>query len=197
MQHYCNREQDMPVSTINLSAERREDLLLLSVPLLVDARASLRLPESHLDRGIRPVVPFSRMVGTAATVRLELARDASTAGLGLYEQACGSKGERDYPIIVVYVPAELHGDGILGEGMATLARASGFVGALVEGAVRDTQDLRVMEFPAFSRTIAPGYIVGKATAVERDQPVVIGGRTIHVDDVIDVAAEQQRFGAVR
>jgi 4-hydroxy-4-methyl-2-oxoglutarate aldolase len=41
-----------------------------------------------------------------------------------------------------------------------------------------------MEFPVFSRTIAPGYIVGKTSAVAVGEPVLIGGRTIHAGDVI-------------
>ena len=58
------------------------------------------------------------------------------------------------------------------------------MGALIDGAVRDTQELKEIEFPAFSRTIAPGYIVGKATAVSVGEPLVIGGRTIHEGDAI-------------
>ena len=73
---------------------------------------------------------------------------------------------------------------IFGEGTATLARCHGFVGALIEGAVRDTEDLRAMGFPAFSRTISPGYIVGMASAVAPGEPLEVGGRTIHSGDVI-------------
>ena len=167
-----------------LALARCDSLLLLSTPLLVDARVGLGLSESPLDCGIRPVVPFSRMCGTAVTIRLEIARDKAEADLKLFDQAFRPNQEADFPIIVIQVPAELHGYGIVGGGMATLARAKGFVGALVEGAVRDTHDLRDMDFPAFSRTITPGYIVGKASAVELNQPVVIGGRTIHAGDVI-------------
>jgi regulator of RNase E activity RraA len=52
---------------------------------------------------------------------------------------------------------------------------NGFVGALIDGAVRDTHDLHRMNFPAFSRTIAPGFICGKVAAVSFDEPVCIGG----------------------
>ena len=41
-----------------------------------------------------------------------------------------------------------------------------------------------MEFPTFSRTIGPGDIAGKASVAAVDEPIVIGGRTIHSGDVI-------------
>jgi regulator of RNase E activity RraA len=59
-----------------IDADLLNTLSSLSTPLLVDARLRLGLPEGDLDPGIRPVVPFSRMVGTAVTVRLEAAERA-------------------------------------------------------------------------------------------------------------------------
>jgi len=168
----------------NLCAKLRECLLSLSTPMLVDALVSEGLHESHLDAGIRPVVPFSRMVGTAVTLRLEAVSDEAEANLTLISQAYQSGPGTNYPIIVIQVPVDLHGYGIFGQGAAMSSRAHGFIGALVEGAVRDSHDLRAMEFPAFSRTIAPGFIIGKASVAAFNEPVVIGGRTIHSGDVI-------------
>lgn len=65
-----------------------------------------------------------------------------------------------------------------------MGRTHGFVGALIDGAVRDTQELKEMAFPAFSRTIALGYIIGKATAVSAGEPVVIGDQTICQEDIL-------------
>ena len=41
-----------------------------------------------------------------------------------------------------------------------------------------------MEFPAWSRTVAPGYIVGKSRVAAAGRPVQVGGRTIHPGDII-------------
>jgi 4-hydroxy-4-methyl-2-oxoglutarate aldolase len=174
----------MSQSSIMLSANLRESLLLLSTPLLADAKVRAGLPESHLDAGIRPVVPYSRMVGTAVPVRLEVAHDEASADLTLLSRAYESGGSTSYPIMVIQVPPELHGYGVFGEGSAIFARARGFVGALVEGAARDSHDLRALAFPTFSRVIAPGNIHGKATAVALNEPVVIGGKTVFPGDVI-------------
>lgn len=167
-----------------LNPGMRGTLLSLSTPLLADARRRLGLPESHLDPGIRPVAPFSRMAGTAVTVRIEAAAHEDSADLTLLIDAYESQPESSCSIIVIQVPTELHRYGIFGGGSATLARRHGFVGALVEGGVRDTHDLLAMEFPTFSRTVTPGYIVGISSAVALGEPVLVGGRTIHSGEVI-------------
>ena len=169
---------------IILDEKLRHTLLSLSTAMLADARFRLGLPENHLDSGIRPVVPFSRMVGTAVTAELEMAPDESATDLSLLGQAYEAPGEAPYPIIVIQVPEEAHHQGIFGEGAATNALQHGFVGALVEGAVRDSHELQEMEFPAFSRAIAPGYIVGKVSVRKVGEPVVAGGRTIRTGDAI-------------
>ena len=167
-----------------LDQDMRERLESLSTPLLVDARCQLDLAETHLDAGIKPVVPFTTMAGTAVTVLLEAVCDESNADLTELTEAYVSQDVKSNLIIVIQVPPELHSYGIFGGGAATLARANGFVGALVEGAVRDTHDLREMQFPAFARTVAPGYIVHKSAVTSVSEPVVIGGRTIRQGDVV-------------
>ena len=167
-----------------INTQLRQRLVSLSTPLLADARYRLGLPETHLDGSIRPAVPFTRMAGVAVTVRLETARNEASADLGAMIRAFEAQTKGSSSIMVIQVPEELHNQGIFGEGSATLSRKHGFVGALIDGAVRDTQELKEIEFPAFSRTIAPGYIVGKATAVSAGEPLDIGGRTIHEGDAI-------------
>ena len=165
-----------------LEAELRESLMSVATSELVDARSRLGLSESHLDPGIRPVVPFSRMVGTAVTVRLEFAHNEESADLSVLNQTT----QTDSPgsILVYQLPPQLHAHGVFGRGAATRARRSGIVGALVDGAVRDTEDLRRMEFPVFSRTIGPGFLLGKASVSTVGEPVRIGDRTIFAGDVI-------------
>ena len=167
-----------------LTEDKREELLRLSTPLAVDAMDRLGLPESVLDPAIRPAVPFARMVGTAVTVLLKSQPDPQKTDLGIYSRAFEAGGEVCSPIIVVEVPKAHHHQAIFGEGAATSARRNGFVGALIDGAVRDTHDLRRMDYPAFSRTIAPGYICGKVEAVSSGEPVRIGGAMIEAGDIV-------------
>ena len=167
-----------------LTPERREALLQLSTPLVADAMDRLGLPERVLDPAIRPVVPFTRMAGTAVTVLLRSQPDPAKANLEIYTQALEAGEEVYSPIMVVEVPSAYHHQGIFGEGAATQGRQHGFVGALIEGAVRDSHDLQRMQFPAFSRTTGPGYICGKVEAVSRGESVRIGGVTIAAGEVV-------------
>ena len=141
-----------------IDAQLQQRLSSLTTPLLADARYRLGLPETHLDGSIRPSVPFTRMAGVAVTVRLERAKDEASADLGAMIRAFEAQTMGSFSIMVIKVPEELHNQGIFGEGAATLGHKHGFVGALIDGAVRDTQELKEIEFPAFSRTISPGYV---------------------------------------
>ena len=167
-----------------MTIEKRDALLKLSTPLVVDAMDRLGLPEHVLDPAIRPVVPFSRMVGAAVTVLLKSQPDLAKADLEIYSQAFEAGRDVCCPIMVVEVPKAHHHQGIFGEGAATMGVRNGFVGALIEGAVRDTHDLRRMDFPAFSRTIAPGYICGKVEAVSSGEPVCIGGVSVEPGEIV-------------
>ena len=167
-----------------LTDAKREQLLTLSTALVVDAMDRLGLPECVLDPAIGPVVPFSRMVGSASTVRLESKPGAAMSDLGLYTTALESGGDLCCPIITVEVPRAHHHQGIFGEGAATTARRAGFSGALVDGAVRDTHELQEMGFVAFSRTVSPGYICRKVEAVSAGEPIDVGGVTVRTGDVI-------------
>ena len=167
-----------------LTEEKREQLLQLSAPLAVDAMDRLGLPEAVLDPAIRPVEPNTRMVGTAITVLFVSQPDRARANLACYSEALENSSGLFCPIITLQVPPEHHHRGVFGEGAATTARQNGFVGALVDGAVRDTHDLQRMRYPVFSRAVSPGYIVGKVEAATRDEPVRIGGVLVGPGDVI-------------
>lgn len=168
-----------------LTRETRDQLLDLTTAMVADAMSTLNLPERVVKAGIRPVVPFTRMAGTAITVSIRSQPDPSKAGLQKYSGALqGHFHNNDFSIICIQLPVEQHRRGIFGEGSATMARQHGIVGALVEGAVRDSTELKEMNFPVFSRRIAPGYIVHKVEAVSVNERVTIGGLKIYPGQII-------------
>ena len=167
-----------------LNHEKREALLKLSTALVMDAVYTLGLPERIVSFDIRPVVPFSRMVGTATTVGLTAQFEPAKASLDIYAQTFRTGGGVFSPIMVVEVPEEHHNRGIFGEGSITMARRTGFTGALIEGAVRDTHDIKRLEFPVFSRAVAPGYICYKVEVAHAGNPVRVGGITIETGHII-------------
>jgi 4-hydroxy-4-methyl-2-oxoglutarate aldolase len=72
---------------------------------------------------------------------------------------------------------------LLGENLATCAAAQGAVGAVVDGAVRDTRDLRAMGFPVWSSAISASGAV-RRTAGWVNVPLVCGGVTVHPGDLV-------------
>jgi 4-hydroxy-4-methyl-2-oxoglutarate aldolase len=124
------------------------------------------------------------MVGTAVTLRFVAAAEAEDADLSLVGEAYDQPKNSHDLIIVMELPPALHRYGIFGDHAATNAQEHGFVGALIDGAVRDTHALKEMDFPVFARANSPGYIGYKAIAVELGGPVSVGGRTVHHGDVI-------------
>ena len=167
-----------------LTHAKRKLLLELSAPLLMDALHSLGLPERILDSAIRPIVPFSRMAGTAVTALIRSQPDPAKASLSAYAELLKSGAGVCAPVMAVQVPREHHNRGIFGEGSVTMGRHCGLAGALIEGAARDTHALRQMEFPVFSRAVAAAYICHKVEVQNTGSPVSIGGLTIDQGQII-------------
>lgn len=65
--------------------------------------------------------------------------------------------------------------GIWGELLSTASRNRGCVGAIVDGAVRDLQKMRRMEFPVFARGTSVYDSLHRQRVVEVDVPVEIDG----------------------
>lgn len=74
--------------------------------------------------------------------------------------------------------------GIWGELLSTAARNRGCVGALVDGAVRDVDKMRSMDFTVFAAGLCPRDSLHRQRVIAVDTPVVIGGVTINRGDFI-------------
>ena len=67
--------------------------------------------------------------------------------------------------------------------IALAARAAGAAGVIVEGAVRDVEALRQMNFPVWCSGVYPGH-VGKAGPGSINIPIVCGGVRVNPGDII-------------
>lgn len=111
-----------------------------------DALRGLGRAFQSMDGGLRPLVPEFRVAGPAFTVRcypgatwaLERALELTAPGDVLVVDA----GERADVII-------------MGGLMSQRAKMKGVAGAIVDGAVRDIDDIVTLPFPVFSRFICP------------------------------------------
>ncbi len=123
---------------------------------------------------MRPVYPGASLCGTAVTVllhpgdnwMLHVAAEHIHAG-DVVVAACTSESD----------------DGFFGELLATSFRARGAKGIVIDGGVRDVDDLARMPFPAFSRAISAKGTV-KATVGSVNIPIVCAGASIVPGDVV-------------
>ncbi|MFE8014568.1 4-carboxy-4-hydroxy-2-oxoadipate aldolase/oxaloacetate decarboxylase [Streptomyces antibioticus] len=127
-----------------------------------------------LGTGIRPIQQGVRMAGTAVTV-------LSWPGDNLMIHAAVEQcGEGDVLVVTTTSPST---DGMFGELFATALRRRGVRGLIIDAGVRDTQELRDMGFPVWSRAVSAQGTV-KATGGSVNVPVAIDGRVIRPGDVI-------------
>ncbi len=69
--------------------------------------------------------------------------------------------------------------------MTAGAVANNHVGAILDGGVRDIEEIRRdYDFPIFARAVSPGTTLGRFRTIESQVPVQIGGVWIHPGDIV-------------
>jgi 4-hydroxy-4-methyl-2-oxoglutarate aldolase len=132
---------------------------------------------------MRPISLEKRMAGRAKTVLFgpsgEKTKEKNRGPLyGI--QVIDESGPGD---IMVVVTGDLNITG-LGGLMATTASVRGMSGVVVDGAVRDVDEIRNLGFSVFCRSISPATMLGRSTSIARDVPVNCGGVTVASGDYI-------------
>jgi 4-hydroxy-4-methyl-2-oxoglutarate aldolase len=133
----------------------------------------------HLSHEIRPILPV-KMVGPAVTVYEEptTERLPPSHALELIDSA--------EPGSVIVIAIDGYKDAATWGGlMTTGAVVNGLEGTLLDGGVRDVEEItRDHNFPIFARSIHPAASVGRFKTVSANEPVEIDGVMIHPGDVI-------------
>ncbi|WXG43446.1 MAG: 3-hexulose-6-phosphate synthase [Promethearchaeati archaeon SRVP18_Atabeyarchaeia-1] len=96
-------------------------------------------------KGILPVSANCKMVGRALTVRTypgDWAKPVESIDIG-------AEGD------VIVIEAGGQGPAVWGELATWSCRTQGIEGVVIDGAIRDVEDIREMGFPAFSRLVSP------------------------------------------
>jgi 4-hydroxy-4-methyl-2-oxoglutarate aldolase len=146
-----------------------EELLALGSATLYEASGL----DCFLPVTLRPAWPGARLVGTALPVRTA-AGDNLPLHLALEVAGPGD-------VLVVDAAGAAHG--YWGEVLAVAAQVRGVHGLVIDGGVRDTEQLQALDFPAFSSLIAlqgttkrdPGTV---------GEPIVLGAVRVAMGDIV-------------
>ena len=84
-------------------------------------------------------------------------------------------------VIVVQDGLNIAGIGGL---MGTAAKSRGMAGVVIDGGVRDVEELRRLELPVYGRSYAPATAVGRYISVAKNIPVNCAGVIVKPGDII-------------
>jgi regulator of RNase E activity RraA len=68
--------------------------------------------------------------------------------------------------------------------MATAMKYRNLAGAVVDGSVRDTPQIRKLQFPVFSRGVAPSTTINHYRCTGVNVPVTCAGAHVNANDII-------------
>jgi regulator of RNase E activity RraA len=133
----------------------------------------------HMCHEIKPFMKV-KIVGPAVTVQEEPTseRVPPSHALELIDQSA--------PGSVIVIAIDGFRDVAVWGGLMTAgAVVNGIEGAVLDGGVRDTEEIeRDFGFPVFARSICPATTVGRFKTVAANEPVNVGGVTVNPGDLI-------------
>ena len=133
----------------------------------------------HMSHEIKPFMKV-KIVGPAVTVREEPTTEKvpPSHALELIDNSA--------PGSVIVIAIDGFRDVAVWGGLMTAgAVANGLEGAVLDGGVRDVEEIeRDFGFPVFSRSICPSTTVGRFKTVAANVPVSVGGVTVNPGDLI-------------
>jgi len=146
----------------------------VSTAQVSDALFRLGTKRGTMDAGIKPVAPGMKLWGPAFTVK--------TYPGATYGSDLALKNAKPGDLIVI------DGEGfdrsiLWGAIYSAMAKKKGIAGAVIDGAVRDIDDVQAMGFPLFARWVCPRAGVFEKQA-EIQVPIVCGGVVVNPGDLV-------------
>lgn len=153
----------------------------VEVASVSDAMEQLYGQRAYMSHEMRPLAP-TKFAGPAVTVMLkkEEHKEGSAASQGMLDAIDAGKPGSVY-VMVLEDGADYAGIGGL---MATAMKYRGFVGAVIDGSVRDTPQIRKLQFPVFSRGVAPSTTINHYRVTGTNVPVTCAGVRVNPGDIV-------------
>src|SRR5579862_189919 len=158
-----------------------EGYKLVEVASVADAMEQLYGQRSHMSHEMRPLFT-TKFAGPAVTVLMkkEEHKDGAPASSGMLDAIDSAPAGSVY-VMVLPDGADFAG---LGGLMATAMKYRGLAGAVVDASVRDLPQIKRLQFPVFSRGVAPSTSINHYRFVGVNVPVMCAGMRVNPNDII-------------
>lgn len=154
----------------NVRDEVVKELGSMPTPILSDVMGQF----GSMDYEIKSVIPNARIYGRAVTAR--------TSGGAWLSSVRAIQVAKAGDVIVVD-GGGLKNVGCFGGQVCTDLKRKGAVGAVVDGAVRDIDEIRRLNFPVFARAIVP-CVGSDGPAGDVNNSIQCGGQKVSPGDII-------------
>jgi len=152
-------------------------LVSLDTCAVSDACDRLGVPGAVL--GIAPMTPPAKIAGRVVTVKLVEANGRqATRHLCTAAIEAANRGD----VIVIENP-RLDAAG-WGGILSAAARTKGVAGVVCDGAARDVDESRELQFPVFARAAVPRTARGRIIEESFNVPIQVGGLLVRPDDLV-------------
>ena len=158
-----------------------EGFRLVEVASVADAMEQLYGQRAHMSHEMRPLF-MTKFAGPAVTVLMkqEEHKDGAPASQGMLDAIDAAPAGSVY---VMVLPDGVDFAGIGGL-MATAMKVRGLAGAVVDASVRDTPQIKRLQFPVFSRGIAPSTTINHYRFAGANVSVLCAGVRVNPNDII-------------
>jgi 4-hydroxy-4-methyl-2-oxoglutarate aldolase len=158
-----------------------EGFRLTEVASVADAIEQLYGQRAFMSHEMRPVFT-TKFAGRAVTVQMkkEENKDGSVALQGMLDAIDTAPAGSVY-VLVLPDGVDIGGIGGL---MSTTMKFRGLAGAVVDASVRDLPQIKRLQFPIYSRGVAPSTSVNHYRFVASNVPVMCAGVIVNPKDII-------------
>lgn len=158
-----------------------EGFRLVEVASVADAMEQLYGVRAYMSHDMRPLAP-AKFAGRAVTVllRREEHHEGPAASKGMLD-AIDTAAPGSVYVMVVEDGLDFAGIGGL---MSTAMKYRGFAGAVIDASVRDLPQIQKLQFPVYSRGVAPSTTINHYRFAGANIPVRCAGVTVNAGDII-------------